>query len=457
MDSKIIHAACMGAAVTVIATGVAIIEQERNRNYIPREPCQNQRFRFISGIYYRSVETIHRYFRIVLQTVLKLYKHLIKDPGDTVPAEILNNRRFYPYFKFTEHSPENKKELFNLRHSSLRTAIERGFVDPNDFLMEEICSESEPIRRTINLSQREEREENREWITKREMIASTMWNDYNTQRNYTTQNEKCKGKHFTWSKPMSHMLLEILAEEALKGNKPSSTFRAESFVKVATEISQKFNVQCEPKHVDNNLKTVKKEWGIITKLKNKSGFGWDDCLKMITVSKDVYDEEYLNKKLDMYEAMTIVVGKDMATGNYAKSYADVNLEENTEEQSISIENEGEYEETSKGKETSSSTTQKRQHRKRNRMYEDDGVEKLSKQIGDVALAIQSLSKNQLDVNALYAEVMKIEGFDEITLGEAFDHLVQNEMLAKAFMAKNANLRKIWVQNFVNQHYYRPAC
>ena len=54
-------------------------------------------------------------------------------------------------------------------------------------------------------------------------------------------------------------------------------------------------------------------------------------------------DKYLNKKLDMYEAMTIVVGKDMAIGNYAKSHADVNLEENTEEQSISIENEGEYE------------------------------------------------------------------------------------------------------------------
>jgi len=159
----------------------------------------------------------------------------------------------------------------------------------------------------------------------------------------------------------------------------------------------------------------------------------------------------------MYEAMTIVVGKDMATGNYAKSYADVNLEENTKEQSISIENEGEYEETSKGKKTSSSSTQKRQHRKRNRMYEDDGVEKLFKQIEDVALAIQSLSKNQLDVNALYTEVMKIEGFDDITFREVFDHLVQNEMLAKAFMAKNVNLRKIWVQNFMNQHYYRPAC
>jgi len=53
------------------------------------------------------------------------------------------------------------------------------------------------------------------------------------------------------------------------------------------------------------------------------------------------------KKLDMYEAMTIVVGKDMATENYAKPYADINLEENTEVQYISIENKEEYEETSK--------------------------------------------------------------------------------------------------------------
>jgi hypothetical protein len=133
--------------------------------------------------------------------------------------------------------------------------------------------------------------------------------------------------------------------------------------------------------------------------------------------------------------MTIVIGKDMATRNYAKSYADVNLEENTEEQSISIENEWEYEETSKGKGTSSSSAQKRQHRKRNRMYEDDNVEMLSKNIGDVAFAIQNLSKNQLDINELYTEVMKIKNFDEITLGDAFDHLVQHEMLAKAFMVK----------------------
>jgi hypothetical protein len=45
----------------------------------------------------------------------------------------------------------------------------------------------------------------------------------------------------------------------------------------------------------------------------------------------------------------------MAAGNYAKLYTDINLEENTKIKFISIENEGGYEETSKGKEKSSSS------------------------------------------------------------------------------------------------------
>ena len=33
----------------------------------------------------------------------------------------------YHLKEFSDHPPENAKELFNLRHSSLRTTIERGF------------------------------------------------------------------------------------------------------------------------------------------------------------------------------------------------------------------------------------------------------------------------------------------------------------------------------------------
>ena len=42
---------------------------------------------------------------------------------------------------------------------------------------------------------------------------------------------------------------------------------------------------------------------------------------------------------------------------------------------------------------------------------------------------KKLKKDQLDVNELYEEVMKIERFSEVMLAFAFDHLVDNERVA----------------------------
>jgi len=57
MDSKIIHATCMRATVTIIAEGITIIEQQRNRIYIPKEPRINviaQREFYIDSILNRG-------------------------------------------------------------------------------------------------------------------------------------------------------------------------------------------------------------------------------------------------------------------------------------------------------------------------------------------------------------------------------------------------------------------
>ncbi|KAG8472931.1 hypothetical protein CXB51_035057 [Gossypium anomalum] len=59
----------------------------------------NVRLRVIGSRYYRSTETIHRYFRVVLRAILKLYKLVIRLPNESTLSEIRNNPRFYPYFK----------------------------------------------------------------------------------------------------------------------------------------------------------------------------------------------------------------------------------------------------------------------------------------------------------------------------------------------------------------------
>ena len=92
---------------------------------------------------------------------------------------------------------------------------------------------------------------------------------------------------------MHEMMLRILAEEAGKGNKPFSTFKAGSFALVAKEITAQFGVECHPSYVDNRMRTLRTMWSTIQTLRKKSGFGWDDNLKMITCDAKTYQEEVM--------------------------------------------------------------------------------------------------------------------------------------------------------------------
>lgn len=141
-------------------------------------------------------------------------KYYLGDAGYDIRNGIICPYRSVRYRlnEFDDNPPTNAKELFNLRHSSLRTTIERGFgilkkrfptidvkpqwsyatqvdvvlascilhnfimgVAPRDFISDSVRI---PYRPHAILSQREEREENKEWSSKRDMIASCMWNDY---------------------------------------------------------------------------------------------------------------------------------------------------------------------------------------------------------------------------------------------------------------------------------------
>lgn len=115
----------------------------------------------------------------------------------------------------SQNPPRNAKELYNLRHSSLRNGVERAFgilkgrfraidakpfwsyktqvdvvlaccilhnlimgLDPNDYIAQQVTIESQSNTQRIYQSQREEREESREWATIRDVIANQMWDDY---------------------------------------------------------------------------------------------------------------------------------------------------------------------------------------------------------------------------------------------------------------------------------------
>ena len=65
--------------------------------------------------------------------------------------------------------------------------------------------------------------------------------------------------------------------------------KSSSFVAIVNMISKKFNDKCQSDNVDNHIRTVKTAWCIIAKLRNQSGCRWDENLRMIRMSPDMYN------------------------------------------------------------------------------------------------------------------------------------------------------------------------
>ncbi|PPR85678.1 hypothetical protein GOBAR_AA35011 [Gossypium barbadense] len=226
-----------------------------------------------------------------------------------------------------------------------------------------------------------------------------------------------------------------------------------SINRVAEAISEGFQVQCDVKHVENRLRTVKDQWQIICTIRGESGFGWDDNLKMITCDRAIYDatvmahkkyEPFLNKSIDHYDKMALVVGKDIATGSFARTFVDINLDDgNQDSVPINCDNEETKEVRTK---VSSSSTSKRKIKNVQKSVVDEQIHFVGEQLGQIANALEQFTANKTP--HLYEEVMSMEeeGFDDDFLCSVFDYLMSHESEAKAFLVKIALFQGITHKN-----------
>ncbi|OMO66500.1 hypothetical protein CCACVL1_21119 [Corchorus capsularis] len=149
--------------------------------------------------------------------------------------------------------------------------------------------------------------------------------------------------------------------------------------------------------------------------------------------------------------MALVAGKDMATGSFAKSFVDIDLDNiNVVDQSMPIDLEPIADEEVKGKTSSSvGTSNVRSHRKRKNTQEasdQDEIRYMADQLGEIANAIK-LMAGESYLDSLYEQVMAMEGYSEDDLGAAYDYLMANQIEGKAFLRKSHNLRTRWLQRF----------
>ena len=157
----------------------------------------------------------------------------------------------------------------------------------------------------------------------------------------------------------------------------------------------------------------------------------------------------------MYNELAIVVGKDMATASFAKSYVDIDTEQDNGESTEMVANNGEDGVVDKGKNvvessTIGSTISKSRKGGCAPPSDDSVLTDLSDQLKEIAAALKEINRWPVDYNNLYSEVMAmvVNGYSEDIFATAFDHLYENEKVARGFFAKNAKLWKLWMDSYL---------
>ena len=168
--------------------------------------------------------------------------------------------------------------------------------------------------------------------------------------------------------------------------------------------------------------------------------------------------EFLNKRIEMYDELAIVMGKDMAIGSFAKSYVDLDTQQqNGDDIEIVADNgeEGVVDKREKGKNVVESSTigftaSKSRKRGRAPPSDDSVLIDLFDQLREIVVTLKEINREPIDYTSLYSDVMAMasDGYSEDMLVTAFEHLCENKKAARGYLAKNAKLRKFWMDSYI---------
>ncbi|KAK8689795.1 hypothetical protein V6N13_088506 [Hibiscus sabdariffa] len=128
--------------------------------------------------------------------------------------------------------------------------------------------------------------------------------------------------------------------------------------------------------------------------------------------------------------MVVVVGQDMTTWSFVRTFADIELDDDNE-YSMPFNFQTQDVEGERTK-ISSSGTSKRKRKNAQESIKDDRIQFVGEKLGEIIEALKKFTEDK--ISHLYEEVMLMEkkGFDDKCLCNLFDFLAKNEFEAKVF-------------------------
>ncbi|KAF6171096.1 hypothetical protein GIB67_020575 [Kingdonia uniflora] len=249
-----------------------------------------------------------------------------------------------------------------------------------------------------------------------------------------------------WDDMMDRILLDTLYEQLAKGGKSDNGWKS-------------------------RLKTWRLHHNVVKKMKNISGFGWDEERKIVVADEALWKEvlktrkhlkKFKGKPLSNYEEIAEILGNDQANGSHATTIQNTNVdmgEEHDQDYDPEIGNQPPQAESPFPEVVTSpnpSTSNIAPKRQRNR----SSCELMSKQlkglqecVSKVADAMMFKSRDQdALMEKVTEELEKLETLDLEAKGKAMEMFATNTGMARMFLAMKDDAKEVELSV-----YYKPEC
>eukprot|EP00474_Spongospora_subterranea_P001409 CRZ01867.1 hypothetical protein [Spongospora subterranea] len=135
-----------------------------------------------------------------------------------------------------------------------------------------------------------------------------------------------RGSRAAWDLDKDAVLISLMLEQARNGKRADSGFKKEAWTAVLVSLNSQFDLYYTLDQIKNRVKLLKKQYCLFRRLKDNSGFGWDDDKKIPTASDEVWDEYleahpnaalYRFTTLPLFEELNALFDQSSATGGGA--------------------------------------------------------------------------------------------------------------------------------------------
>ncbi|KAH7666900.1 Myb/SANT-like domain-containing protein [Dioscorea alata] len=265
-----------------------------------------------------------------------------------------------------------------------------------------------------------------------------------------------------WTPAESRYFIRFMASQVEQGLKVDKGFKPQAIQGAIRAMKDMFGVMVTEGNVGNHLRTIRKRWARIKKLKDMSGVGWDNNLKVIIMGEAEYrdyiqvhvqDEPYLNKPIEDYDLFEIICGNDQARGHYAIQSDGTQIGTNMDfetppgprhDASPSV-----NPQVGASEHTSATSPQRKKGKSKHKANTDDEpIRELATTINKAFESVRS-SQSLTFTKELSEECMKLKefGYSARQIRRVYEHLMMDDARARMFFGMGEEMRKDWLEEF----------